>query len=314
MSHWFDRLAVGAAEGPRMTRRASLERAAVMVLAAGPLAALAARAPAAGDPCARCHASVRKSFVQRQAACLSGVNRHGPRRHAPCTVLTEGACLFALVASSVSEKVGCQGGAPCQGPTRTAIRPGRPPRRNCIRRAPTCARHACRSAASAATAATPQRPVRASRPTATARTSARDPHPARRRRTRRRSEPKSLALRQSDFPASARLTFEQARPSAPLPGGGHGPADAATFRIPRGQKREDVHILVVTPGSAAKARGVFARAVADAKDFVDIVQHSDPRLPTYGDAEYVAVTGDPGAEETGGRTGCAKAASCGASR
>ena len=126
MSHWFDRLAVGAAEGPRMTRRASLERAAVMVLAAGPLAAFAARAPAAGDPCARCHASVRKSFVQRQAACLSGVNRHGPRRHAPCTVLTEGACLFALVASSVSEKVGCQGGAPCQGPNQDGNPPGSP--------------------------------------------------------------------------------------------------------------------------------------------------------------------------------------------
>jgi len=114
-------------------------------------------------------------------------------------------------------------------------------------------------------------------------------------------DPKGLALRQSDFPANARLAFEQARRSPPLPGGGHGPAYAATFRIPRGQKREDVHILVVTPGSAAKARGVFARAVADAKDFVDTVQHSNPRLPTYGDAQYVAVTGDPGAEETGGR-------------
>lgn len=111
----------------------------------------------------------------------------------------------------------------------------------------------------------------------------------------------SLALRKSDFPAGARLAFEQARPSAPLPGGGHGPAYAATFRIARGQKREDVHILVVTAGSAARARGVFARGAADAKDFVDTVQHSNPRLPAYGDAQYVAVTGDPGAEETGGR-------------
>jgi hypothetical protein len=115
------------------------------------------------------------------------------------------------------------------------------------------------------------------------------------------TDPKALALRQADFPANARLAFEQARRSAPLPGGGHGPAYAATFRIPRGEKREDVHILVVTPGSVAKARGVFARAVADAKDFVDIVQHSNPRLPAYGNAQYVAVTGDPGAEETGGR-------------
>jgi hypothetical protein len=115
------------------------------------------------------------------------------------------------------------------------------------------------------------------------------------------ADPKGLALRPSDFPANAQLTFEQARRSAPLPGGGHGPAYAATFRIPRGQKREDVHVLVVTPGSAAKARGVYARAVADAKEFVDIVQHSNPRLPTYGDAQYVVVTGDPGAEETGGR-------------
>jgi hypothetical protein len=115
------------------------------------------------------------------------------------------------------------------------------------------------------------------------------------------ASPKSLALEKADFPANARRTFQQASPSAPLPGGGHGPAYAATFRIPRGQKREDVHILVVTPGSTARARAVFARAVADAKDFVGIVQHSNPRLPTYGDAQYVAVTGDPGAEETGGR-------------
>ena len=126
--------------------------------------------------------------------------------------------------------------------------------------------------------------------------------------------PKSLALRQSDFPASARLTFEQARPSAPLPGGGHGPAYAATFRIPRGQKREDVHILVVTPGSAAKARGVFARAVADAKDFVDIVQHSNPRLPTYGARSTSRSRAIRVQRRRAGGSGCAKAASCGASR
>jgi hypothetical protein len=115
------------------------------------------------------------------------------------------------------------------------------------------------------------------------------------------TDPKSLALRTSDLPANARRTFEQASRSAPLPGGLRGNAYAATFRIARGEKREDVHVIVIAAGSAGKARAVYSAAIRDAKEFVDSVQHSNPHLPSYGDAQYAAVIGDPGAEETGGQ-------------
>jgi hypothetical protein len=114
------------------------------------------------------------------------------------------------------------------------------------------------------------------------------------------TDPKSLALRRSDFPAKARRTFEQSR-GINLPGGFHAPAYAMTYRIARGDKREDVHLIVIATGSVGRARAMYAAAVRDAKEFVDSVQHSNPRLPSYGDAQYVAVIGDPGAEETGGQ-------------
>jgi hypothetical protein len=115
------------------------------------------------------------------------------------------------------------------------------------------------------------------------------------------TDPKGLALRKADFPASAHKTFEQAGPSINLPGRIHAPAYAVTYRLARGDKREDIHLLVVAAGSEAKARALYSAAVRDAKEFVDSVQHSNPRLPSYGDAQYVAVIGDPGAEETGGQ-------------
>lgn len=130
MTHWFDRLAVSAAEGPRMTRRAGLERAAVAILAAGPLAAFASRAAAAGvdgrvaqaDACGGCHAGVRTSSSRAQAMCFSGAPargrreraRRGPKRHAPLILFSQSACFSVLVASSVSDKVACEASGACQ--------------------------------------------------------------------------------------------------------------------------------------------------------------------------------------------------------
>lgn len=115
------------------------------------------------------------------------------------------------------------------------------------------------------------------------------------------TDPKSLALRTSDLPANARRTYETASPGIRLPGGLHGRAYAVTYRIARGEKREDVHLIVIATGSAGRARAMYAAAVREAKEFVDSVQHSNPRLPSYGDAQYVAIIGDTGAEETGGQ-------------
>jgi hypothetical protein len=113
--------------------------------------------------------------------------------------------------------------------------------------------------------------------------------------------PKSLALRQSDLPANAHRTADYASQSAPLPGHLRAPAYAATYVFARGQKREQVHVIVIAPGSVGKARAVLRASVADAREFVDTVQHRAARIPRYGDDQYAVVTGDPGAEETGGR-------------
>jgi hypothetical protein len=113
--------------------------------------------------------------------------------------------------------------------------------------------------------------------------------------------PRSLALRKADLPASARKTGEAERASASLPGGLRAPVYAATYEFPRGRKRERVHVVVVTAGSAGKARAVMAAMVADTREFTDTVQHSTARLPSFGDAQWATVIGDPGAEETGGR-------------
>jgi hypothetical protein len=139
VTHWFDRLAVSAAEGPRMTRRAGLERAAVALLAAGPLAALAQRAtaaPSAGrlvaaDACDACHSGVRHSFAQTQVACFSGssprrerhARRRPPSRRAPLVLFAQSACYSVAVASSVSDKVACGASGACQD----GNPPGSPP-------------------------------------------------------------------------------------------------------------------------------------------------------------------------------------------
>jgi hypothetical protein len=140
VSHWFDRLALSAADGPRMTRRAGLERAAVAILVAGPLAALAERATAApsggrrpaADACGACHAGVRHSFSQAQVVCLSANASPGRKRHpgrrapsgrAPLILFAQSACYSAAVASSVSERVECLGASACQD----GNPPGSPP-------------------------------------------------------------------------------------------------------------------------------------------------------------------------------------------
>jgi hypothetical protein len=140
VTHWFDRLAVGAAEGPRMTRRAGLQRAAVVVLAAGPLGALAGRASAAGiaggpaqaDACGGCHASVATSFTQAQRVCLPGASRRTtrqrarrgrPRRHSPVSLFAQTACFSVAAASSAAGKAACEASGPCQD----GNPPGSPP-------------------------------------------------------------------------------------------------------------------------------------------------------------------------------------------
>ena len=131
VTHWFDRLAVSAAEGPRMTRRAGLERAAVVILAAGPLAALAERAtaaPSGGRPPpptramrampASGTASARHRWRASRAGSSPGRKRHPrrrpPSRRAPLILFAQSACYSVAVAASVSDKVACQAGGACQ--------------------------------------------------------------------------------------------------------------------------------------------------------------------------------------------------------
>jgi hypothetical protein len=140
VTHWFDRLAVTAAERPRMTRRAGLQRAAVAILAAGPLAALAERATAAppggrlapDEACGACHAGVRHSLSQAKVVCFSAAgspagNRHprrrAPSRRAPLVLFGQAACYSVAVATSVSDRVACEGSSPCQD----GNPPGSPP-------------------------------------------------------------------------------------------------------------------------------------------------------------------------------------------
>jgi hypothetical protein len=138
VSHWFDRLAVGAAEGPRMTRRAGLQRLGIAVVAAGPLAALADRATAAAaggrvatqDACGGCHAGAQHGFSQVQRVCFSGASRRDPkgraprpRRRAPVALFAQGGCYSVAVASAVSDKVACEASGACQD----GNPPGAPP-------------------------------------------------------------------------------------------------------------------------------------------------------------------------------------------
>ena len=136
MTHWFDRLAMSAAEGPRMTRRAGLQRAAIVVLAAGPAAALAGRASAAGvgagpaqaGPCAGCHATVQGSFTQTERVCFSGATkqrarRGRPRRRSPVSLFAQSACFSVAASSTVAGKVACEASGPCQD----GNPPGSPP-------------------------------------------------------------------------------------------------------------------------------------------------------------------------------------------
>jgi hypothetical protein len=122
MSHWFDRLAVSAADGPRMTRRASLQGAALAVLAAAPLGAFAGRASAQGG-CGDCHAGARTSFVNSQIQCFRAVVPRKAKRRSPLDLLVQGGCYGVVVSSAVSDKVDCMASAPCQD----GNPPGSPP-------------------------------------------------------------------------------------------------------------------------------------------------------------------------------------------
>jgi hypothetical protein len=110
-------------------------------------------------------------------------------------------------------------------------------------------------------------------------------------------EPKSLALRASDFPASAQQMGGKAidaKKLAQLFGGARGSAYGTTYQFPRGQKREFVFDIVVVCASPAQARGTFAALVK--------VQHPGTavRLPSFGDKQVAVVTGDTRNEEAGG--------------
>ena len=121
MSHWFDRLAVRTADGPRMTRRATLQGAALALLAAGPLGAFASRA--AADTCGGCHGAVRDGFVQSQLQCFPRIDTRVRKRRSPVVLLVGGGCFSVVVSSALSDKVRCTESAPCQD----GNPPGSPP-------------------------------------------------------------------------------------------------------------------------------------------------------------------------------------------
>jgi hypothetical protein len=125
VNHWFDELAVSAAEGPRMTRRAGLQRAAFALLAAGPLGAFASRARAA-DTCGGCHSAARHGYVQGHVQCLGRLvrlDRRGAKRRSPLDLLVAGGCYSVVTSTSVSDKVDCMASGPCQD----GNPPGSPP-------------------------------------------------------------------------------------------------------------------------------------------------------------------------------------------
>jgi hypothetical protein len=110
-------------------------------------------------------------------------------------------------------------------------------------------------------------------------------------------DPKSVALRESDFPVGAHRMSEKVDRSAPLPGGGRGQAYTTTFSFRYGaHKQEIVTITVLAAGNASLGHGVFSalrKEAAKAKD------RSPVRLPAYGNEQVAAVTGDVRNDEAG---------------
>jgi hypothetical protein len=100
-------------------------------------------------------------------------------------------------------------------------------------------------------------------------------------------DPKSLALRKPDFPASATLANKNVGKTSPLPSGGTGKGYLAGYTFKNGTRDEEVVITVIATGSAAQARGLFAglRKEVLKKRKSD----TSARLPKYGD-EQLRVT------------------------
>jgi hypothetical protein len=100
-------------------------------------------------------------------------------------------------------------------------------------------------------------------------------------------DPKSLALRMSDFPPSAKLANENVGRPTTLPTGGTGKGYMAGYTFKNGTRDEEVVITVIATGSAAQARGLFAGLKKEVlkKGKSD----ASARLPKYGD-EQLRVT------------------------
>jgi hypothetical protein len=100
---------------------------------------------------------------------------------------------------------------------------------------------------------------------------------------------KSLALRQQDFPPSARRAAQNENRSALLPGGGTGQAYATTFDFREGSRTKAVGLIVITAPTVAIARRVYSTYVADARRTASPM--STLTLPALGDQQYAALVG-----------------------
>ncbi len=103
-------------------------------------------------------------------------------------------------------------------------------------------------------------------------------------------DPRSLALRKSDFPSSASLANENAGRTVPLPSGGTGKGYMAGYSFRNGSRDEEVVITVIATGSVGQARSLFAAL----KKEVLKKSKSDTaaRLPKYGDEQLRATQYD----------------------
>jgi hypothetical protein len=116
VSHPLDQLAIDATTS-RLTRRATLERLLVAVVAGSPLAALGARAAqaasfAAADACSECKDSVKESFLETQIHCARQTNVVlTPFGALHVAVL---ACYLASAVAGLSGKLSCHHGDACR--------------------------------------------------------------------------------------------------------------------------------------------------------------------------------------------------------
>ena len=103
-------------------------------------------------------------------------------------------------------------------------------------------------------------------------------------------DPKALALRKADFPASAKLANENVGKPTPLPTGGTGKGYMAGYAFRNGTRDEEVVITVIATGSAAQARALFAGLKKEVlkKGKSD----TSARLPRYGDEQLRATQYD----------------------